>query len=107
MNLYTFTQKLKERLENYKNRVGLTYFDNYEIKIYEGKKFFKVFSVEKKNDIEQAGGKHLICFIDKNNGDIYKPASFNAPAKHKRGNVLSPESGMEAFTPDGFVKYLK
>jgi hypothetical protein len=26
---------------------------------------------------------------------------------HARGNVLSPENGMEAFDQNGYVKYLK
>jgi len=44
-------------------------------------------------------------FIDKTTGDIYKPASTQAHAKHARGNVLSASGGAEALS--GYsVRYL-
>lgn len=33
------------------------------------------------------------CFIDKTNGDVLKPASWRAPAKHARGNIFDSEDG--------------
>ena len=47
------------------------------------------------------------AFIDKNTGDIFKPASWNAPAKHARGNVLSETGGLEALDGLGFIRYLR
>lgn len=38
-------------------------------------------------------------------GDIHKPASFKAPAKHARGNVFDDDF-RKAITPNGIV-YLK
>lgn len=35
----------------------------------------------------QSGSAHV--FVDKTNGDILKPASWKAPAKHARGNILA------------------
>lgn len=32
------------------------------------------------------------CFVDKSNGDILKPASYNAPAKHARGSIYDKNS---------------
>ena len=29
------------------------------------------------------------CFVDKNTGDIYKPATWNGPAKHVRYNLVT------------------
>ena len=29
-------------------------------------------------------------FIDNNTGDLYKAASYDAPAKHPRGSILDP-----------------
>ena len=37
------------------------------------------------------------AFIDKKTGEVYKPASFKAPAKHVRYNVLSIPSREEMF----------
>ena len=31
----------------------------------------------------------VYAFIDAANGDIYKPASWRAPAKHARGNIFT------------------
>jgi hypothetical protein len=46
------------------------------------------------------------AFIDLENGDIYKPASWAKPAKHVRGNIFD-ELGARAFDPQGNVKYLR
>ena len=37
----------------------------------------------------ESGGAH--AFVDIKTGDIFKPASFKAPAKGFRGNVTDPE----------------
>ena len=105
MNLFNFTEKLTERLTERKKQMGLTYFDSYKIFITEGKKYFKVFKSEVKG--ENISNGSIVAFIDKTTGDIFKPATYNTPAKHARGCVLSAQDGMEAFTPDGFVRYLK
>ena len=106
MNITPFVNKLQERLTEYKNRNNFTYFEKYEVIATEATKFFKVYRVE----VYENGKKntpHIVAFIDKATGDIFKPASWKAPAKHARGNVLSPENGMEAIDDMGFVKYLK
>ena len=63
--------------------------------VNKGRKYFKVVI---------SGSVH--SFIDKTSGDILKPASFNAPAKHARGNVFSKTSGSEALDINGNVNYL-
>ena len=34
-------------------------------------------------------------------GDIFKPASWNAPAKHARGNIYDESKGMSQMNPYG------
>lgn len=34
-------------------------------------------------------------FVDPENGDLYKPASWSAPAKHIRGNILTSQYGFD------------
>jgi len=109
--LDTFVALLKERLEKRRTEIGLTYFDSYKVWAEETPKYFKVYSTELKNgqpfnrDIQKGGD--IRAFIVKENGDILKPASWKVPAKHSRGNIYSAENGMEAVSPNGFIKYLR
>ena len=65
--------------------------------IYEtGRKYFKVVRVEdeyKSNDEHRC----VEAFIDRQTGDIFKPASWNRPAKGARFNLLDQESLFECF----------
>jgi hypothetical protein len=51
-----------------------------------GKKYFKVFTSD------NGGSRSVYCFIDRA-GNIYKAATWSAPAKGKRGNIacVKPE----------------
>lgn len=48
----------------------------------------------------------VFAFIDLGNGDILKPASWRAPAKHARGNVLDADNGLSRTIWTG-PEYLK
>lgn len=74
---------------------------HFEIKT--GGKFYKIIKVD-----GHGNGGSAWAFIDKKSGDIFKPASYAAPAKHARGNVLSSDNGIGAVTPNGVgIVYLK
>lgn len=47
----------------------------------------------------------VYCFIDPTNGDLLKSASWQSPAKHARGNINTPTSGVEYLGPYG-AKYI-
>lgn len=51
-------------------------------------------------------GTSVYAFVDGSAGDIYKPASWKAPAKGIRGSVLSDDFGMSCAGPYGVV-YMK
>jgi hypothetical protein len=34
------------------------------------------------------------AFVDRTNGDVLKPATFRAPAKHARGNLFDSQNGL-------------
>jgi hypothetical protein len=106
MNISNFINALCVRLNEYKVNMGLTYFEKYEVIATEGKKFFKVLSREIGPNMS-AQHTRIVAFVDKNTGDIFKPASFNVPAKHARGNINSESHGMEAISPEGNVYYLR
>lgn len=52
------------------------------------------------------GSRSVHSFVNRATGDILKAASWNAPAKHPRGNILNADFGRSALTDYG-VKYLK
>ena len=37
------------------------------------------------------------AFVDRKNGDILKPASWKAPAKHARGNIFDNDNGLASM----------
>lgn len=48
-----------------------------------------------------AGNRRVWAFIDTRTGDILKPATYRAPAKHARGNLFDPTFGTDRLTPYG------
>ena len=59
----------------------------YGIKIGGGRKYTKI--------IMNTGNQQMVwAFIDRTNGDVLKPATWKAPAKHARGNLYDPHGGM-------------
>jgi hypothetical protein len=54
---------------------------------------------------EGQSDRSVYCFVDSTNGDILKAASWKAPAKYARGNVLSGKTS-DAVTHYGAM-YLR
>ena len=65
-----------------------------------GGKFYKVI----KSD---SGSRSVHCFVDKQNGDIYKAASWSAPAKHVRGNIFDANFGWNSAVGIYGANYLR
>ena len=79
----------KEELKRIKD--GTANLMKFEIR--EGKKYYKVVQMEfdtfqNRNEYRE-GSVH--AFVDKNTGNVYKPASWKAPAKHVRFTFQKPE----------------
>jgi len=55
--------------------------DGYKFYIESGRKYHKLIMET------GAGSRSVHAFIDKKTGEVYKPASFKAPAKHVRFNL--------------------
>lgn len=53
-----------------------------------GKRFYKI----TKKDTQLS----VFCFVDSENGDIYKAATWNAPAKGVRGNIFDEKLPLTA-----------
>ena len=82
-SMETFTSEYaKQQLEDVKN--GTANLMRFVIKT--GRKYHKIMSQEfdtfrDRNEYRE-GSVH--AFVDKNTGEVYKPASYNSPAKHVR-----------------------
>ena len=76
----------QEQLEKIEDGTANLYKWDYQV----GKKFIKVFNLqyEEANEYYNRKGGYragsVTAFIDKNTGEVYKPASWKAPAKHVR-----------------------
>ena len=72
----------KDQLESIKN--GTANLTNFVIK--NGRKYYKImqreFDTFQDRNEWREGCVH--AFVDKNTGEVYKPASYNSPAKHVR-----------------------
>ena len=80
------TKYYEERLAEIENGTANLYKFDYQV----GKKYIKVFNLqyEEANEYYNRKGGYragsVTAFIDKQTGEVYKPASWKAPAKHVR-----------------------
>ena len=72
----------QEQLDAINDGTANLYKFDYKV----GKKFIKVFNLQYDTfqDRNEYRAGSVTAFIDKNTGEVYKPASWKAPAKHVR-----------------------
>ena len=81
-----YTSYYQEQLTAIENGTANLYKFDYEV----GKKYIKVFNLQYSEACDYynrpAGYRQgsVTAFIDKNTGEVYKPASWKSPAKHVR-----------------------
>ena len=68
--------------DNYDRQYPNNTIQPKRFKLELGRKYWKI--------NETNGGVH--AFIDRNNGNVFKPASYKSPAKHVRYNLLDESS---------------
>ena len=80
----------EEQLQKIEDGTANLYKFDYQV----GKKYIKVFNLQYQESNDYYGRKagyrqgSVTAFIDKNTGEVYKPASWKAPAKIVRFNLL-------------------
>ena len=92
----------EEQLQKIEDGTANLYKFDYKV----GKKFIKVFNLQYEEASEyynrpagyRAGSVH--CFIDKQTGEVYKPASWKAPAKHVRFDLRLIQDREFLFNPN-------
>ena len=91
LNVRKYTLMLCDALlDNFKGKNNRK-SDDYKFYIESGRKYHKIIMET------GAGSRSVHAFVDKKTGDVYKAASFKAPAKHVRFNLLSISSREECF----------
>ena len=100
LNVRKYTLMLCDALEdNFKSRnkgkVGGYDAPVYKFVIESGRKYHKIIMEVPNNNRPPSRSVH--AFVDKKTGDVYKAASFKAPAKHVRFNLLDINSREECF----------
>lgn len=67
-----------------------------------GTKFLKIQKAEMGGSSDRPEMRYSAwCFINLTNGDILRPATWKAPAKHARGNVFATDFGLSCVGPYG------
>ena len=88
----------KRRLESIKN--GTENLAKFVIK--NGRKYYKImqheFDTFQDRNEWREGCVH--AFVDKNTGEVYKPAGYNAPAKHVRYDLRIINDRVKLHDPD-------
>ena len=98
-SMRTFTSDYaKKQLEDVNNGTA----NLMKFKIVSGKKYYKIIqqdydTFQDRNEYRD-GSVH--AFVDKNTGEVYKPASWKSPAKHVRFNLNRPEDRAYLFQPN-------
>jgi RNA processing factor Prp31 len=105
--------QLKKEIEEFASRVQGLIDEHYEerfpnltaplVLVKFGRKYAKLI---KKGSDKKGGQQSVYGFVDAHTGDIYKAATWAAPAKHIRGSIFDGDGGMSSCTPYGIV-YLR
>ena len=102
------TDALVEQINN-KEKVnaiesGRTTYNQFEYEV--GRKYIKVWSYLVSQG-ERLCGRSCYMFVDKNTGDVYKPASYKAPAKGIRFQIEQLADNPEICDPYGSFLYIR
>jgi len=76
----------REKIKNHPQFANLYKDQKRDYSTSVGPKYIKIW------DMERGQKRSIHAFIDKNTGDVFKPASWNSPAKHVRYNLLNDSS---------------
>ena len=76
INIWLDALEVKAKRQTYGDEKTVYYF------FKENEKYYKITQVWE-------GVESIHAFVDKNSGDIYKPASYSAPYKDKRYNLFN------------------
>ena len=80
-------EKKKKKKERKKERKEEREIGRREVD--KGRKYYRVWCIDNQ--------KMIHCFVNIKTGDVFKPESYNKPAKHVRYNLLDKQSRQSMF----------
>jgi len=95
-----FAEKLASFVAGVSTKIVAARGENVTVEVINGSRYAKV--VVCRGELERSA----YCFVDKTNGNVLKAASWNAPAKHARGNIFNADNGLGCCGPYS-VAYLR
>jgi hypothetical protein len=75
-------QLIQALIKNFGERT----YSSIDYDVTTGAKYYKI------HHIDSGGGRSVHAFVSRQTGAVYKPASWRAPAKHARYNLLDDVS---------------
>jgi len=84
------TQRVEDNAKQYKHIATPPH-----LSIEKGKRYWKIVIKDSQTSV--------FAFIDTQNGNVYKAASWRAPAKHARGNIFDFDRGARWIGPYGMA----
>ena len=88
--LATFVEGAQAICDAYHTRMGYKPFMRSVLSIDpKGRRYKRIVRTD-----ANGSGRCVHCFVDTQTGDVLKPASWKAPAKHARGNIFDDRNGL-------------
>jgi len=95
----------QKKVDEYMEHSGYAPLQKTKLRVAKGsRRYIKVTALRLIQNTEgeyKVNGESAWAFIDTTNGDILKPASWKAPAKHSRGNLFDSNKGLGMVGPQG------
>ena len=94
-----FLKGAQKRIDDYLKKMGYDWSEVLSVDV--GKRYVRVVKTD-----SSGGRRSAFCFVDKENGDVLKTASWKVPAKHARGNIFDSDNGLKWISAHG-AAYLR
>lgn len=88
--LHDFQQALTSFLHDSQKKIDASSRENAKLEKSEGPKYIRIIYAISSDG--KVFSRSAWAFVDKESGDVYKPAGWKAPAKHARANIFKPNT---------------
>jgi len=100
VDIHVWVKHIENKINEYNEECGYNW--KIFLKVLSGRKYHKIVTGR-----VGTGDSSVYCFVEKETGDIYKSASYKAPAKHVRGNIADHDGGWGSCLNSYGAAYLR